>query len=109
MCATRGCEVDGSIAELREIDGGFHVKDTSDGRHCIDVMIQLYNWRLVLSPKLPREHEGIDAAYCYFGHGVDAAGQPRDMGLAFLRAVAAAQVWDGVGDPVGYDKKAWSA
>ena len=89
--------------------GGYHVKDTADGQHCIDVMRMLYNWRLVLAPKPPlalREHWVVDAAFCYFGHGVDAQGRERTMEQAYLNALAAAQVWDGTGEPVGYDKRA---
>ena len=92
-------------AKLTPITGGYHVKDA--GEHCIDVLMMMYNWRIVLSPKTPEAHACVDAAFCYFGHGFYPDGQPRDMNQAFLRAVMAAEIWDGHGEPVGYDKRAF--
>jgi hypothetical protein len=91
---------------MEPIRGGFHVKTRADGKACIDVLAQLYNWRIVLAPTFPREHYLVDASFCYFGHGVDEHGVPRDMGQAFLNAVLAAEAWDGYGEPPGYDKRA---
>jgi hypothetical protein len=85
------------------IQGGYHVKDLPDGR-CIDVMQQLYNWRLVLSTP---EHRICEHGWCYFGHGRDIDGRERNMSTAFLSAMAAAQVWDGQGTPPGFDKEAF--
>ena len=95
-------ELAASGFEWKPIDGGFHVKDVGD-RFCIDVMRMAYNWRIVLSD---RRHMFIEHGWCYFGHGEDVDGRPRTMRHAYLRAVAAAMTWDGVGAPEGYDKQA---
>lgn len=95
--------------DLRPIDGGYHVKTTADGRYCIDIYRMMYNWRLTISPV---DHEGDHQrchqhGWCYFGHGDNSLGKPRDMQTAFLSAYLAARDWDGVGEPVGYDKRAY--
>lgn len=85
------------MRDLEPIDGGFHVRDCDGGHRCIDVLRMVYNWRVVRSD---RAHQGIDAAFCYFGHS------GTSMEQAFVNAVLAAQAWDGVGEPAGYDKRA---
>lgn len=90
------------------IRGGYHVKDLPGGR-CMDVMQQLYNWRLVIS-NTSFDHgatSGYLHGWCYFGHGTDAQGNPRDMSMALHRALSAAMVWDGEGTPPNYDKEAF--
>lgn len=93
---------------LVPITGGYHVMDTEDGLHCIDVLTMLFGWRLVLSDKrgVVGEHCVIDAAWCYFGSGTDEHGFVRNMEQAFLNCVLAAVAWDGVGEPQGYNKVA---
>lgn len=91
------------MTEGTPIHGGYHVKDLPDGR-CIDVLQQLYNWRLVLSTP---EHRIIEHGWCYFGHGRDIDGNVRNMSMAFHSAMAAALVWDGQGTPPGFDKEAF--
>lgn len=88
------------------IYGGYHVKNIGGGR-CIDVMRQLYNWRLVIGPSDHDPYGCYEHGWCYFGHGTDANGHPRDMATAFLAAIAAAEVWDGHDTPPGYDKEAF--
>lgn len=92
---------------MEEIEGGWCIKTSDDGTFCIDVMQMAYNYRVVRSPILPGgvRHMLYDAGYCYFGHGVDSNGKPRTMGTAIHAAIAAAHLWDGTGDPEGYDKK----
>lgn len=87
------------------IDGGYCVRRLPDGR-CVDVLKMLYNWRVVLTRRDPitDEHEVYERGYCYFGHGEDSSGRPRDMETAFLTAMSAAAVWGGEGDPSGFDK-----
>ncbi|MBB5918920.1 hypothetical protein BJY24_007832 [Nocardia transvalensis] len=91
------------------IPGGFCVRRLDDDR-CVDVLRMLYNWRLVTTYRptgvAHDGREGVLGAWCYFGHGVDEAGQRRTMRIAYLRAVAAALTWDGSGDPPGFDKNA---
>ncbi|MEB3023425.1 MULTISPECIES: hypothetical protein [Mycolicibacter] len=93
-----------------EIDGGWCIKILPDKSACIDVLKMLYNYRIVLAPRRGQDlhvhPETYSRGYCYFGHGVNAAGQPRSMENAFFAAMAAAAVWDGTGDPPGYDKRA---
>lgn len=91
------------IAAFETIPGGWHIKTRDDGERCIDVMQMIYNYRIVLSYP---GHRVIEHGWCYFGHGEDADGRPRTMGAALLAAVSAALVWDGYGEPVGYDKQA---
>jgi hypothetical protein len=90
------------------IHGGWHVKDSADGEHCIDVLQMMYGWRLVLCDKRPghKEHWLLDGAWCYFGSGITENGVPRSMNQAFLNAMTAALAWDGDGEPPGYDKVA---
>lgn len=92
------------------IAGGFCVKVADDDRYCIDVMEMMYNWRILLSPRPPLWHEPHQLAergYCYFAHGHDSEGRPRNKRTALLAAMAAAQVWTGEGDPPGFDKRAF--
>jgi hypothetical protein len=91
---------------MEPILGGFHIKSRDDGLFCIDVMQMLYNYRVVLSHANPVPHQQIQHGWCYYGHGVDGEGLPRSMPQALLRAVTAAEVWDGYGAPVGFDKQA---
>jgi len=88
------------------IEGGYCVKRFPDGR-CVDVLRMAFNWRLVLSAADPGPHLAMDAGWCYFGHGTTPHGIPRRMSSAFLAAMAAANVWDGTGEPPGYDKRAF--
>lgn len=83
------------------IDGGYHIKVRDDGL-CIDVLQMLYNWRIVLSRP---DHVTYLHAWCYFGHGVDDSGKPKNMETALVAAMMAAKAWDGCGDPPGHDKK----
>ena len=76
--------------ELVPIDGGVRVKETAT--HYIDVMEQLYNWRIVLTPKsCPLVW---DRGWCYSGKD------------SFIPAVLAAYAWDGHPDsePAGWNK-----
>jgi hypothetical protein len=97
-----------SGVDLQPIHGGFHVKQADSGIQCIDVLQMMYGWRLVLCDARPgaKPHWLLDGAWCYFGSGTDQYGLPRTMSQAFLRAVLAANVWDGYGEPEGYDKVA---
>ena len=89
------------------IDGGWHIKDLSDG-NCIDVLQMIYNYRVVLSDSGydGTPHMGVVHGWCYFGHGQDEDGKPRNMTTALVAAMLAAQAWDGEGSPAGYDKQA---
>lgn len=82
---------------LRQIQGGYHVKDLPDGR-CVDVMIMLWNWRVVRSDQ---GHMGMDRGWCYEGTGP----------ATFQRAVVQALTWDGADDtePEGWIKRVASA
>ena len=93
-------------ADMQPIRGGFHVKTLSDGR-CIDVMQQIYNWRLVIGPAGHDPYACYEHGWCYFGHGTDADGRPRDMSTAFQAAMLAALAWNGQGTPPGFDKEAF--
>jgi hypothetical protein len=84
------------------IHGGYHVKTLPDGR-CVDVLKMLYNWRVVLSEPT---HQFVAHGWCYFGHGQDSEGRTRTMDSAMVAALFAAKIWDGRGEPPGYDKKA---
>jgi hypothetical protein len=91
--------------QLQPIDGGWRVKTSDDGRHYIDVLRMLYNWRLVTTPvNWPTT---LDRGWCYFGHGVDEHGNERTMSTAFRAAVLAGLAWDGgdSSEPAGYDKR----
>lgn len=95
---------DEALSAIEPIVGGWHVKTRDDGRYCIDVLMMLFNYRLVLSEI---DHtKGIVHGWCYFGHGIDANGMPRTMAAAYLNAMVAALAWDGYGEPAGYDKQA---
>lgn len=96
----------GRMADVRPIHGGFHVKDLPDGR-CIDVMQQLYNWRLVIGPSDHDPYACYEHGWCYFGHGRDIDGNMRNMNTAYHSAMVAALIWDGQGTPPGYDKEAF--
>jgi len=87
-------------SQLTPIDGGFRLKLSDDGRHHIDILKMLFNWRLVTTPV--GHEEGWDRGWCYFGHGEETT-----MRHALFRAAAAAYVWDGSDDtePQGYDKR----
>lgn len=84
---------------MTPIDGGWCIKVRDDGKACIDVMMMLYSYRVVLS--IHPGHLFIEHGWCYFGHGPG-----RSMAAAKLAAVAAAQAWDGYDAPVGFDKQA---
>ena len=84
---------------MREIDGGYHIKDLPDGR-CIDVMKMFFNWRIVRSTG----HEtGYDMGFCYF-----ATTGGRSWLSSLVTAVQAAQEWSGEDgtEPKHYDKRA---
>jgi hypothetical protein len=84
------------VAEnLTPIDGGYRVKLSRDGRHYIDLMRMIFNWRVVTTPvRMPCV---IDRGWCYFGVGP----------ASFRNAVMAALVWSGSdhSEPAGYDKR----
>lgn len=98
-------QVDAPSITADPIPGGVHVKVRSDGKYCIDVLRMLYNYRIVLSPVHPKPHEQVAHGWCFFGHGSTADGHPRTMESAWFAATCAAAVWDGYGDPPGFDKK----
>lgn len=85
---------------------GFHVKDSHDGRHRIEVHRMLYNWRLVTVPVA--WPDSIARGWCYYGHGINEHGRERTMSDAFVASVAAAHVWDGddATEPAGFNKRA---
>lgn len=88
------------------IDGGWCIK-TLDDQYCVDVRKMLFNYRIVLTRRTSSgEHAGHTHAWCYYGHGLDTGGRPRTMQTAYLAAILAAQAWDGVGAPDGYDRQA---
>lgn len=84
--------------ELTPIDGGWCIKVRDDGEYCIDVMQMLFSYRVVLS--IHPGHMFIEHGWCYFAQG------QRTMPQALMAAVLAANVWDGYGAPMGYDKQA---
>jgi hypothetical protein len=76
------------------IEGGWRIKTSDDGRHYIDVMWMLYNYRVATTPvALPFV---FDRFWCYAGR------TEADL----QRAVLAAWAWDGADDtePVGWNK-----
>lgn len=85
------CE-EATTGPLTKIEGGFRVKETPT--HYVDVLLQLFNWRVALTPK--RLPETIDRAFCYAGTGPD----------TLVKAIWAAQQWDGTLDtePEGWNK-----
>jgi hypothetical protein len=89
--------------DMQPIRGGFHIKTLPDG-HCIDVLEQLYNWRIVLGTP---EHRVYEHGWCYFGFGEDSEGRPRTKATSFSAAMTAALAWNGRGTPPGYDKEAF--
>lgn len=94
--------------EPTPIVGGWCIKTLPDGSGCIDVLKMFFNYRLVLCRRHPGRAEhptGYVKGYCYFGHSYDDTGPQRTMHTAMLAAMSAAAVWDGTGDPPGYDKK----
>lgn len=95
---TKGQELIALAESLTPIDGGYRVRTSDDGRHYIDVLRMIYNWRVATTPV--DEPMFIDRAWCYFGTGEQ----------SFRKAVLAALAWDGSDDsePVGYDKRAGS-
>lgn len=93
--------------DMQPLPGGWHVKTLPDGR-CVDVMRQLYNWRLVVGPAGHDPRDSYEHGWCYFGHGKDPhTGRPRSMGTAFNAAMIAALTWNGRGAPPGFDKEAF--
>ncbi|MBF6085207.1 hypothetical protein IU485_27925 [Nocardia cyriacigeorgica] len=96
------------LDDITPIEGGYCVKRLDD-QHCVDVLRMMVNWRVVETERPDDEspHLLISRGYCYFGHGEDAAGNSRTMASAFRAALAAAAVWDGQGDPPGFDKRAF--
>lgn len=73
---------------------GFRIRTLAT--HHVDVVEQLFNWRVVAVPL--GDPNTVDEAYCYLG---------KDLG-SFMRAVLGAAVWGGPGHgpPAGYDKDA---
>jgi hypothetical protein len=83
------------VENLTPIDGGYRVKLSDDGRHHIDMLRMIFNWRVVTTPvDMPLVY---DRGWCYFGTGDQ----------SFRKALLAALVWDGADDtaPAGYDKQ----
>lgn len=103
-----GDAIDGvQLPELVAIPGGYCLGLRGDGAACVDVLRMLFNWRLVLTVANPPHRELIHG-WCYYGHGIDPdTGRARTMQSAFLAAVSAAALWDGTGEPTGYDKAAF--
>lgn len=95
--------------DLTPMPGGFCIKRL-DAHRCVDVVEQLYNWRLVVTERpADRPHDGyetIEQGWCYYGHGETSPGVPRTKRTAFVAAVMAAVQWDGQGPPLGADKRA---
>lgn len=90
------------------IPGGYCVKILADGDACVDVLRMLFNWRIVVSPRIFSEvHTTHLAGFCYFGHGNYDDGTSRSMTSAYVAALGAAWLWDGQGEPLGYDKIAF--
>jgi hypothetical protein len=94
------------LENLTPIEGGYCVRRLDD--RCVHVIRMMYNWRVALTEPVEKESHEIafySAEWCYFGHGVDAAGRERTMASAFQAAVTAVLAWDGVGDPPGFNKR----
>lgn len=74
------------------IEGGWRVKETPT--HYIDVLVQLYNWRVARTPKA--DPYCIDRFWCYSGTGMS----------TLMLALGAAWAWDGADDtePEGWNK-----
>lgn len=78
--------------DLTPIDGGYRVTETET--HYLDVLRQIYSWRLVTTPKdFPMVW---DRGWCYYGTGLG----------SLAAAVLAARTWDGSDDsePEGWNK-----
>lgn len=78
--------------EVTPVYGGFRVKETNT--HWVDVIRQIYNWRITRTPKdCP---ESYDRHWCYAG----------TTWVTLIRAVQAAAEWDGADgtDPEGWSK-----
>src|ERR1700759_1543195 len=80
------------IDDLEPVDGGFRVKTTD--AYDIDVIMMIFNWRVTATPRDGRPETW--RGRCYFGSGP----------AAFVRAVLAAQAWDGdpSTSPPGWNK-----
>ena len=97
-------DIKAELAGLERIDGGWRVKTSDNGKHYLDLLRMIYNWRLAMTPvAMPST---VDRSWCYFGHGEDDEGNPRNMRTAFATALAAALMWDGSPDsePQLYDR-----
>jgi hypothetical protein len=82
--------------EVTPVDGGFRVKETDT--HQVDVLRQIYNWRIARTPKaLPMTY---DRFWCYAG----------TSWVTLIRAVSAAAEWDAGDstDPEGWNKNGQS-
>lgn len=79
---------------ITQIDGGLRVKENHAGTHYIDVLVMLYNYRIVRTPK--DRPATYDRYWCYAGN------TQHDL----LCAVAAAYAWDGADntEPEGWNK-----
>jgi hypothetical protein len=84
----------GDMVTGEPIDGGWRVKTNDAGTHYVDILVMLYNYRVVLTP-VDRPMM-IDRHWCY-------AGRTR---ATLLRAVVAVHAWDGSPDtePYGWNK-----
>lgn len=73
---------------------GFRVAETDT--HWIDVVPQIFNWRLQTVRKSDGEFGWAERFWCYEGKGLN----------TLQRAVAAARVWDGADntEPQGWSK-----
>ncbi len=77
--------------EVTPVDGGFRVKET--GTCQVDVLRQIYNWRIARTPKdFPMLY---DRFWCYAG----------TSWVTLVRAVRAPAEWDG---PDGTDPEGWN-
>lgn len=83
------------VTTLTQVEEGlWRVKTTADGRHHINLMAMLYNWRLCRTPTArPLTY---DRWWCYQGLGE----------ATFARAALAAFAWDGSDntEPAGWNK-----
>lgn len=86
-----------TLSGMQEIEGGYRVKTSADGRHYIDILEMLFNWRIVTTVvSMPVVY---DRGWCYFG-------TEGGKLTSYLRACIAAAEWDGADgtEPEGYDK-----
>lgn len=89
--------IDGEPRTAKPIHRGWCVKDLGDGR-CIDVRVMLVNYRLMTSfQNETGDHDRYfpGEAFCYFGRTPETA----------IRAITAGFLWNGTGEPEGYDKR----